>query len=256
MASLGRRKAYRFVPIIFLALSACSSLPEDGKAEVLPSDTTRGIYVSVAAVEKCLEEKPGILVDAVTGDVEFSEEALCEEKERIFYYPDQSGEMEETALESISWDVDDSTFRPDGTTIHFQFSDGKSEDKHIFGFARSVEYLDFTGDGKQEIIVYSYFVNTATEYTLIDIFQVDHGQIKGVTPEADIAEFADELWSMSLAEVQEDGEICHGLELESIDKISGLAYLNKYMLVIYKNGKWELREVQEYEFDESWLEQE
>ena len=202
--------------------------------------------------------------------VGFSKETSCIDMERTFIYQDEKWERDQmtyyysaehvtkgnkaAALESILWNKTDFDFSS-GTNIHFNFYDGTGMDQHIIGFAKCVKYIDFTGNGSKEAVVYSSYVTTATEYTLINIFQINDGKVKELTPETDIAEFAEELWSMSLIEVERDGIIYQGLELVSYDKMYALTYANKNMIIYYKNGRWELDKILYYDFDESWLEE-
>ena len=214
--AFGIKKAYWFVPIIFLTLSACSSAA-DMEEETPFQDTTK------------------IIADAAAKIVNGTEE------------------NKEVILKDITWSEADNFM--DGTVLNLHFSDGTSVSREISGQVESVEYIDFTGDGNKEAVVYSYFANTATEYTLINIFQINDGKVKELTPEMDIAEFAEELWSMSLIEVERDGIIYQGLELVSYNKMYALTYANKNMIIYYKNGRWELDQILYYDFDESWLEE-
>lgn len=202
--------------------------------------------------------------------VAYAKEDSCMEQERTFFYkapgweedqvtyffnPSGKGAAEAgqiTALESISWSREDFAGFAE-MPIHFKFCDGTGVDQWIIGLPREAVCMDFTGDGNLEVIIYSYFANTAREYDLINIFQVMEGEIKELTPAADIAEYAGEVWDASLIEIKRENWY-HGLELTSCSKMNGLAYTDKYMVVYYKNGKWVLDEIIYYDFDESWLE--
>ncbi len=111
------------------------------------------------------------------------------------------------------------------------------------------ESKDITGDGTEEILVYRYFANTATEYTLIDFIEVKDGIVKNISPETDIAELADEVWNTTIEDFSVEGYACPVLRMESFRKEPCIAYLDRVYLVGYKDGSWQI--IQELPADES-----
>lgn len=104
----------------------------------------------------------------------------------------------------------------------------------------NIGYADINGDGVDEVMVYRYFVNTATEYTLIDFIEVKDGTVRNISPEMDIEELEGNVWNTSVINASVEGYSWPVLRMESCGKEKGLVFLENSYLVGYRGGRWQL----------------
>lgn len=144
-------------------------------------------------------------------------------------------------LRDIAWDdASDGGFDP--TILHFTFSNDEVVDLEVMypGMVENIEYRDITGDGTDEVLVYRYFANTATEYTLLDFIEVKDGRVKNISPEMDIAELADDVWNTTVEDFAVAGYESPILKMEAYGKEKEMAYPDRSYLVGYKDGSWQI----------------
>ncbi|MDE7254497.1 MAG: hypothetical protein K2O32_16360 [Acetatifactor sp.] len=152
------------------------------------------------------------------------------------------GEAEST-LPDITWD--DYHSGSYETWLHFSFSDGSQIDKELQYSPSTVEKVDFadiTGDGTDEVLVYRYFANTATEYTLINFFRIEENGVTEISPESELEELADNVWSVIDADFSKKEYDMPVLTMESYVKENMLVYVDKKVLVGYQDSRWQILE--------------
>lgn len=167
-------------------------------------------------------------------------------------HPEQAGwqrlnadKEPEITLSDITWD----DYYGGGnkfyeTWIHFSFSDGTAVDMQLpyESIVQKLDFVDITGDGEDEVLIYRYFANTATEYTLINFFQIEENIVTEISPEVELEELAGDVWNVIEEDFSEKECDMPVLRLESYDKVPGLAYPDKRVLVGYQNGGWQILE--------------
>lgn len=155
------------------------------------------------------------------------------------------GEAEST-LPDITWD--DYNSGSLDTWLHFSFSDGTEVDEELSltSIVKNVDYVDITGDGKGEVLIYRYFANTATEYTLINIFQIEENCVTEISPELELEELANDVWSVIDMDFSEEEYDMPVFTMESYGKMNALAYPDKRVLVGYQGGGWQILEWFDY----------
>ena len=152
------------------------------------------------------------------------------------------GETEIT-LSDITWD--DYYSGSYETWLHFSFSDGAEIDKELQyspSTVEKVEYVDITGDGMDEVLIYRYFTNTATEYVLINFFQIEENGVTEISPESELEELANDVWNVTEADFSEEKYDMPVFTMESYKKEDMLVYLDKRVLVGYQSGGWQILE--------------
>lgn len=135
------------------------------------------------------------------------------------------GETEST-LPDITWD--DYNSGSYETWLHFSFSDGTEVDEELRyspSIVKNVDFVDITGDGKDEVLIYSYFVNTATEYTLINFFQIEENCVTEISPELELEELANDVWNVIDIDFSEEEYDMPVFMMESYGKMG--VYLHK-----------------------------
>ncbi|MCM1540626.1 MAG: hypothetical protein NC121_05130 [Blautia sp.] len=162
----------------------------------------------------------------------------------IFSSGSSAPEQEDMPVD-VSWEdfSADGASRCDATKLHFAFRNGEAVDLEVMyspSIVEKVEYCDITSDGTEEILVYRYFANTATEYTLIDFFEVRDMAVKNISPAMDIEELSGEVWNTAIADISVDGYAHPVLKMESYGKEAGRAYVDRSYLVGYKDGGWQI----------------
>ncbi|MBD5538033.1 MAG: hypothetical protein HDQ99_20745 [Lachnospiraceae bacterium] len=152
------------------------------------------------------------------------------------------GEKEIT-LSDITWD--DYYSGSYETWLHFSFSNGAEIDKELQyspSIVEKVDYVDITGDGMDEVLIYRYFANTATEYTLINFFLVEENGVTEISPELELEELANDVWNVIEADFSEEKYDMPVFTMESYEKENMLVYLDKRVLVGYQGGGWQILE--------------
>lgn len=155
---------------------------------------------------------------------------------------DDEGETEIT-LSDITWD--DYHSGSYETWLHFSFSNCAEIDKELQyspSTVEKVDYVDITGDGTDEVLVYRYFANTATEYTLINFFQIEGNGVTEISPELELEELANDVWSVIDADFSQEKYDMPVFTMESYVKENMLVYLDKRVLVGYQGGGWQILE--------------
>lgn len=150
------------------------------------------------------------------------------------------GEMKNILLD-ITWD--DYHSGSYETWLHFSFSDGTQIDKELQYSPSTVEKVDFvdiTGDGTDEVLVYRYFVNTATEYTLINFFQIEENGVTEISPELELEEMANDLCGVINEDFSEEEYDMPVFTMESVVKENLMVYVDKRVLVGYQDGGWQI----------------
>lgn len=147
----------------------------------------------------------------------------------------------------ITWDDYQNTSKPGPTVLHFSLGEETEIDielPYYPSMVRQTEFLDINGDGLEEALIYRYFANSATEYTLIDIFEIQDNRVRNLSPETELEELAGNVWDMSLtetaAEETESGESGFVFRLDSYEKKCTVAFRDETVLVEYGAGGWKI----------------
>lgn len=130
------------------------------------------------------------------------------------------------------------------TTIHFSFSNGTIVDHELveWSIVESIEYRDITGDGTDEVIMYTDMVNNIHDnYTLINFFKIDDDTVTEISPSTDIPELSGEMEIVS--DLYEEYTIV--LRMESYGKTAGALYTDCIVTVGYNKERWEIIQKQE-----------
>lgn len=155
-------------------------------------------------------------------------------------------EEEETSLSDITWE-DYNSGNEWKAWIHFSFNDGTVIDKELPyspSIVEKADFVDITGDGTDEVLIYRYFANTATEYTLVNFFQIEENSVTEISPELELEELADNVWSVVDADFSEKEYDIPVFTMESYVKENMVAYADKRLLVGYQDGGWKILERQ------------
>lgn len=149
----------------------------------------------------------------------------------------------EAGLAEVTWEDYQSGREMDPVILHFSFYDGKVIDREMPYYPSIVEkteYLDITGDGREEMLVYRYFANTATEYTLIDVFEIENGTVSCISPENGLEELAGNVWDMRIDGLYAGGEKNPVFRMTSYRKENGIAFSDETLLVAYEENGWRI----------------
>lgn len=143
------------------------------------------------------------------------------------------GSLVDIAWEDYSNEVYD-------TTIYFSFSDGTIVDHELVGLSivKNIEYRDITGDGTDEVIIYSEVLNTIhDDYILIDFFKVGDDAITDISPFTDIPELL--AWETEIVSDPSE-EYTIVLRMETYGKTLGAVYTDAIMIVGYNKERWKI----------------
>lgn len=149
----------------------------------------------------------------------------------------------ETDLLEITWEDYWSGREMEPVVLHFSFRDGAVIDQEVPYYPSIVEkteYRDITGDGSDEVLVYRYFANTATEYTLVDIFEIKDGAVYRISPETELEELDDHVWDMTLIEDFAAGDTDYVFKMKSYDKENGMVFPDETMYIVYEESGWQI----------------
>lgn len=156
----------------------------------------------------------------------------------------EAAEKEKEAdLPEITWEDYQSGREMEPVILHFSFHGGTVVDwetPYYPGIVEKTEYRDITGDGKAEALVYLYFANTVTEYTLIHIFEIKNGTVRCISPETELAELDGHVWDMQIVESYADGERNPVFKMASYAKREGVVFSNETVLVVYEENGWQI----------------
>lgn len=183
----------------------------------------------------------GVIVDRVVVDrtSAVDEGNHCEGSAGTALQPEDQAAASVISLETVEWSDNSPLEEP---ILYFTFSNGEkvSLELECGGIIQKIEYSDITGDGTDEVLVYRYFANSATEYTLLDVFEVKDGAVKNISPEKDIPELADELWNVIVMDAVVEGYSRPVLVMEYFEKDNREVHLIYHFLVGYKDGRWQI----------------
>lgn len=147
----------------------------------------------------------------------------------------------------ITWDDYQITKKWEPTVLHFSLGEGSEIDIELPYYpsvVKQIEFLDINGDGLDEALIYRYFANSATEYTLIDIFEIKDRTVRNLSPGTELEELDGNIWNMSLtendAEDSAEQDAGFGLRLESYEKKRGMSFRDETILAEYRNGGWQI----------------
>jgi len=143
----------------------------------------------------------------------------------------------------ITWEDHQNDGETGPVVLHFSFYDGTAVDKEVPYYPSTVEkteYRDITGDGRSEALVYRYFANTATEYTLIDVFEIKDGTVDCISPQTELSGLADNVWNVTVIEDRVAGNPAPVLRMESYDKENGMVFRGETVLVVYGVDGWQI----------------
>lgn len=152
---------------------------------------------------------------------------------------EESGEEAAAVLTDVLYEEDADTREP--VVIQFVFSDQTVEECELdFVSCRvnRVSRQDLTGDGTEEVVVHRTFVNTATEYNMLDIFRVEGKEIRQIFPTEDIPELQGEACDTDIFTVDRAGRHGSGLHVQTYGKEQGVTYVKDEMDIVYESGKW------------------
>ena len=146
-----------------------------------------------------------------------------------------------TPFKITGWADDEYGYTFDETKLFFSTDDGRETELILEypGTVEKVEYMDITGDGIEEAVVFTYLSNTATEYSVIHFIKMESGQVTDVSPWKDIPELSEDWWDMEMAEPSREGYTSPIFKLSSYIKEDGVAYVERELLVGYKDGRWQ-----------------
>lgn len=125
--------------------------------------------------------------------------------------------------------------------VQFVFDDGTAVEwlpEYANYMLEGAQCLDMTGDGRKEVLLWGYFVNTATEYNMLNIFQVDGREVTELSFQEDIAELKDEVCNTSLFYRNRGDQKGYALQVETYGKEGACVFLEQRMEIYYENGKW------------------
>lgn len=130
---------------------------------------------------------------------------------------------------------------PESTPVQFVFDDGTAvEWTSIYALyeLKNAECLDVTGDGVKEVLLWGYYVNTATEYNMLNIFQIDGREVTELRFWDDIEELRDEACNTNLFYMNRGDKKGYALQVETYGKEGAQVFLEQQMEIYYENGKW------------------
>ena len=174
---------------------------------------------------------------------DFSADEIINELEKARQQLSNDEGETEITLSDIIWD--DYNSGSYETWLHFSFSDGTEVDKELRYSPSTVENVDFadiTGDGRNEVLVYRYFANTATEYTLINFFQIEENYVTEISPELELKELANNVWNVIDVDFSEEEYDMPVFTMESYEKMNTVAYPDKRVLIGYQGSGWQILE--------------
>lgn len=125
--------------------------------------------------------------------------------------------------------------------VKFVFSDGKVvewKSKYSPYTVKAVECLDLTGDGVKEVLLWGYFTNTAGEYNMLNIFQIEGGEVKEMLFWDDIEELRDKVCHTNLFYTGRGGRQGYALQIETWGKEGACVFLEQEMEIYYEGGRW------------------
>lgn len=169
--------------------------------------------------------------------------------------PSENAEVR-PVLQDVTWE-DTESENWEAVKLNFVFDDGTVATEEVDFYpstVEKVEYMDITGDGVDETLVYRYFANTATEYTIIDFFQIGNGTVENISPGKTVAGLSDNVWNMTFTDTAAEGYTSPVLKLESYGKENAVTFLEDIMLLGYKDGSWQIKDprlVRENHYDQN-----
>ena len=148
-----------------------------------------------------------------------------------------------------------SNFQKSNTQISFVFSDNsvikKTVDYASWGLEDDqiidhYEFVDLTGDGKKELVVYRSFPNNLTDlWVLVNAFSMEHGTLKELSYEKEIPGLQGQAYSGKIVSLNQKGYPKYGLQLELYSKYidgekQGEMYVEHQYIIGYQKKKWSI----------------
>ena len=153
----------------------------------------------------------------------------------------QYKEHDNVVIEDISWNHDENMPYDDPTEIYFKLSSGEEITKEII-FGTTVEgmdELDIDGDGEDEIVIRQYFLNTVTEYSVINIYKLIDGQVEEIYPGNKEPELEGELINTEIVPLEEEGLPKYMLDATIYQKDEGMVSEKYHGNLVWRNDAWE-----------------
>ena len=165
-----------------------------------------------------------------------------------------TGGLEENAKETpsqisltdVTWkDYNDGEY---DMLLYFSFSNGSIVDKELqnWGFVKNIEYRDITGDGVDEVIVYTDLLNNIHDnFTVVDFFKIEGNTVTDISPSTDISEVPDIAGFDTEVVSDYTGEYTIVLRMEDYGKSYGVLYTKTVMTIGYDKECWRVIKKQE-----------
>ncbi|MBD5477553.1 MAG: hypothetical protein HDR17_16515 [Lachnospiraceae bacterium] len=230
---LFKKKAVVLVLIFSMALTmlgACGSGVEETVSNMESDEISES-----ASVEENIESEE---LEADTGIEDTEADSISEEhSEEEEIWENRVSVTGQGSLVDIAWkDYYDEVYE---TIIHFSFSDGTIVDHKLEGWSivKNIEYKDITGDGTDEVIIYSEILNNIhDDYIIINFFKIEDDTVTEISPSTDIPELSGEMEIIS--DPSEEYTIV--LRMESYGKTAGVLYTDTIVTVGYNKERWEI----------------
>lgn len=219
-------------------LGACGSDTEEAAPDVESNEISESASVEENIENEEPEADTGIEDTEYIEDIEadsISEEHSEEEeiqKNRVSVTG--QGSLVDIAWEDYSNEVYD-------TTIYFSFSDGTIVDHELVGLSivKNIEYRDITGDGTDEVIIYSEHVNNIhDDYIIMNFFKIGDDTVTEISPSTDIPEVS--VWWETEIVSDPSEEYTIVLRMETYGKTLGAVYTDAIMIVGYNKERWKI----------------
>lgn len=224
--------------MVLTMLGACGSVVEEAASDVESDEISEN-----ASVEENIENEEPEANTGIEDTEDLEADSISEEHSEVEEIQENRVSVTgQGSLVDIAWE--DYTNEVYETTIYFSFSDGTIVDHELVGLSivKNIEYRDITGDGTDEVIIYSEVLNTIhDDYILIDFFKVGDDTITDISPFTDIPELSAEMEIVN--DPSEEYTIV--LRMESHGKTAGALYTDAIMTVGYNKERWEIIQRQE-----------
>lgn len=148
------------------------------------------------------------------------------------------------SLTDVTWE--DYNDGEDSAIFHFSFDNGNIADKELpyESIVKNIEYMDVTGDGEDEVIVYREFVNNIHDnYILVDFFKIDEDTVTEISPSTDISELTGVAWDTEIVSNHTE-EYTIVMKMKSYGKTAGILYMDEEMTIGYDKERWKVIEEQ------------
>ncbi|MBR4175421.1 MAG: hypothetical protein IKR56_08780 [Lachnospiraceae bacterium] len=249
---------------IILALSTVGVICACGKQEDIIKETVDPVSpVQEAPVEEKNVENASVELDSEEKELSETEEIRSESAENDSCEVKSVGEGDaletesedetleesepEIKIEDVSWNHSDPMPYDDSTEIYFKLSTGESVTKEIvYGTnVEGMDELDIDGDGENEIVINQYFLNSVTEYSVINIYKLIDGKVEEIYPGTDIPELKDELINTEIKPLEKEGLPKYVLESTVYQKEEGEILVKYHGFLVRVDDGWKSYESEE-----------